>query len=261
MIYTMRTFSPEFPLEEADACLVGVPWDSTQMGKSVKYGPLFIRQALREMEGFDLESKNDLFDSKFCDLGDVEVVPGNWLLTQDRIVDTMEHIRKVNPKAFPILLGGEHLISLGALAGLGSKVTVVQFDAHADISKEWMGEKYSQITWAHHAKQMGMKLVQLGVRSCTKEEFAGLVEAKLGDVAGPVYLTVDMDVFDPSHAPDVSLPEPIGMLPAEFFSLLKKVCSHELVGMDIVECSADRVGTATSALAANIIKKVMLWKK
>jgi agmatinase len=270
MIYTIRTFPLEFPPEEAETCLVGIPWDSSEIGRSVKFGPLFIRQALKEIEGFDPESGEDLFEkTKFCDLGDVEVVPSNWPLTKARILDTIGHIFKANPRTFPVFLGGDHLITLGILEGLKKQAgdfTVIHIDAHRDLSKGWEGEKYSHISWGYHAiKELGLGLVQLGVRSSTKEESRNLkeldVKETLEGVEGPAYLTVDLDVLDPGFAPEVGTPEPLGTGPKEFFRLLKKSCSNKLVGMDIVECASERVGTPTALLGAQVIKKVELWRK
>ena len=266
MIYATRTFPLEFPLKEADVCLLGVPWDSTEIGKSVKYGPLFIREALKGLEGFDPETKKNIFESKkFCDLGDIEIVPGNWTLTKERILDTIGYIFKINPKVFPVFLGGDHLITLGILEAIkNKKPTIVHFDAHADLSSNWLGEENSHITWGYHALKMGFDIVQCGVRSMTKEENEFLEKnkiKKLEDINSPVYLTIDMDVFDPAFAPEVGTPEPLGLTPKEFFDLLKKVCRNQIIGMDIVECASERINEPTALLAGQIIKKVLLWNE
>lgn len=264
MIYTSRTFPIEYPLEEADCALLGIPWDSTELGKSVKYGPLFIREALKNMPGFDPETKKNIFELlKFHDLGDVEVVAGNWALTSERIRDTVQYLQKTNSSAFPIFLGGDHLITLAILEALKTKPTIVHFDAHADLCSEWMGEPFSHISWGFHVVKKGFDLVQIGVRSMTGEEqdFLGKHPLKkLEEISGPVYVTIDLDVIDPAFAPEVGTPEPLGMTPREFFSVLQKVCSHTIVGMDIVECSSERVNTPTALLAAQMIKKTLCWR-
>lgn len=269
MLYTIRTFPLEYRIEEAESCLVGIPWDSTETGRPVRYGPLFIRQALRETPGFDPETGKTVFEGKFCDLGDIEVVPGNWTLTRERILDTLDFLFKANPRAFPLALGGDHLITLAILEGLKKQHTafsVIHFDAHADLSPDWMGEPFSHITWAFHARALGLDLAQVGVRSWTREEHEFLQQSKgavksLDQVRGPAYLTIDLDVLDPAFAPEVGTPEPLGMNPKEFFDSLKKACALPLLGLDIVECASDRVGTPTAALAATIIKKVEAWRK
>ena len=132
--------------------------------------------------------------------------------------------------------------------------------------QEWMGEEHTHITWGSHAiTKLDLNLVQLGVRSWTKEEQEFLEKnknriKKLEDVTGPVYLTVDLDVFDPAFAPEVGTPEPLGVTPKDFFGILKTVCKNKIIGMDIVECASDRVNTPTALLGGQIIKKVLLWK-
>lgn len=268
MLYLRKTFEYEYPVEEADVILAGVPFDSTQTGNSVKHGPLFIREAIRNLPGYDPETETNVFEKiKVVDVGDIEVVPGNWKLTSDRISDTIKWIRAKNPKAFPIFLGGEHLITLGILQALAhkgeGKITVIDFDAHRDLMPEWMGEKYSHITWAHHLlKDDRFELVQVGCRSWYKEEEKLLprISEKIEKTENPVYLTIDLDVLEPSHAPEVGTPEPQGMDSREFFSLLKKACENNLIGMDIVECASQRTGTQTALMGANIFKKVISWR-
>jgi agmatinase len=128
---------------------------------------------------------------------------------------------------------------------------------------EWMGNPYSHITWAHHAvSNKKIKLVQLGARSWNKEEepLIGRVSDTLEGIRGPVYLTLDLDVLDPCHAPEVGTPEPGGMSPEELFRILRKVSGMNLVGMDIVECASQRVGTRTALLAANLFKKILVYQ-
>jgi len=266
MLYTKKTFDYEYSLSEADVALLGIPWDSTETGKSVKYGPLFIREALRNLPGHDPESSSNPFRKlKFSDIGDLEVVPGDWApLTKERISDTIKEMFATNNKIFPIFLGGDHLITLGILESMPQeKITVVHFDAHRDLLPEWMGNPYVHITWANHIlKNQKFELVQIGVRSWSKEE-EGLI-SRLKDtfenIDNPIYITVDMDVFDPAYAPEVGTPEAGGMSPKEFFEILEKVCKNNVIGMDIVECASLEVGTPTAVPAAQIIKKVLAHK-
>jgi agmatinase len=271
MIYLKKTFDYDYGIEEADVVLVGIPFDSTQTGNSVKNGPLFIREAIRNLPGHDpVLGKNIFENTKFADLGDVEVVPGNWQLTKERIHDTVKSILDKNPITFPVFLGGEHLITLGILDEIknhiGGKITVIHFDAHRDLMPDWLGEKFSHITWAHHiANDDKFELVQIGCRSWNKEEEKMIekVKEKIKKVNGPVYITVDLDVIDPKHAPEVGTPEPFGMIPEEFFGLLEKACqsSDRIIGMDIVECASHNISSPTAMLAANVFKKVIGWRR
>jgi len=269
MLHTIRTFPFEYSLKEAEIAVLGIPWDSSETGKSVKHGPLFIREAIKNMQGYDSETKTKVFDKfKYCDLGDIEITPANWILTQEKINDTIKELFKENPKIFPVFFGGDHLITLGilnALAESKEKITVIDFDAHRDLLPDWMGEKFSHITWANHLlKNNKFELIQLGFRSSTPEEDKLVLKHKINDsiekIDGPVYISVDLDVFDPCFAPEVGTPEPLGMQPKEFFSILNKVCKNEVIGLDLVECASDKVNSQTAVLAANIFKKVIAWK-
>ena len=93
MLHTKKTFDYEYPVKEADICLLGVPFDSTEIGKSCKYGPLFIRQAIRELIGFNQRTGKNIFTKKkFADIGDIEVVPGSWLKTKQKIIETIKDV-------------------------------------------------------------------------------------------------------------------------------------------------------------------------
>jgi agmatinase len=270
MLYSTKTFAFEYSLKEAEIVLLGIPWDSTETGKSVKFGPLFIREAIKNLPGFDFTSKQNVFEKfKFCDLGDLEIVYGNWKLTEKRIKDTIKEIKETNPKVFPVFLGGDHLISLGILNALQGKekITVIHFDAHRDLMEDWMEEKFSHISWAKRLiENKNFNLIQLGIRSSSKKEEKTAkkfrIKESLKEIQGPVYISVDLDVFDPSICPEVGTPEPLGMQQKEFFSLLKEICSKsKVIGLDLVECASDKVNSQTALIAANVFKKVIDWKK
>lgn len=262
MIHLKKTFSYDHPVEEADVVLVGIPFDYTEIGAPVRYGPLFIREAIKNVVGHDPNSGVNIFEKyKFTDLGDVEVVPGNWKLTQEAILDTVKFVYE---KRTPVtcFLGGDHLITLGVLESLAQfhdKITVIHFDAHRDLLPEWMGEKYSHITWANHIlNNPKFELVQIGCRSWDKSEDITGVSEEIKKTDNPVYITVDMDVFDPAYAPEVGTPEPLGMKPEEFFSHLKKACENRVIGFDIVECASQKVNTNTALLAAYVFKNILI---
>ncbi len=266
MLYVRRTFGYEYPLEEADVVLVGVPWDFSQTGSPTRYGPLFIREALKNLVGHDPETGTNPFEKyKFCDLGDIEVVPGNWKLTEERIRDTIKWIFEKNPAVFPVFLGGDHLVTLGILNSVRSlfeTITVVDFDAHMDMMGEFLGEKFSHVTWARRLlESKGFEMIQIGCRSFTEEEKETAkkfhVKGDAENLKGPVYLTIDLDVLQTS---DAGTPEPGGLAFGELTKILKDiVAKNRVIGMDIVECASTRVNSESSVLAANIIKKVLAY--
>jgi agmatinase len=263
MLYLRRTFDYEHPLKESDVVLIGIPWDFSQTGYPTRYGPLFIREALKNVVGYDPDSKINPFDKyKFCDLGDIDVVPGNWNLTQERIKDTVKSVFEINSKVFPVFLGGDHLVTLGILNSLKPrKLTVVDFDAHMDLMKEFLGEKHSHFTWAFHASKF-YEIVQIGVRSFTKEEEEISEKLKIKNyvkkIKNPVYLTIDLDVL---QTKDVGTPEPDGMRFEELTKFLKQVCRNKLIGMDIVESAATKINSESSIFAANLIKKILSFRE
>ncbi len=265
MLYLRKTFSYEYSPEEADVILLGIPFDSTETGSPVRFGPVFLREAIKNMPGYDPENGISIFEKlKFCDVGDVEIVPGNWKLTSHAIRDSIKYLMEINNKAIKVFLGGEHLISLAILEGLlefHKKITVIHFDAHKDLMPEWMGEKFSHITWAYHImKKSGIELVQIGCRSWNKEEEKILTKQKIPKTKNPVYITVDLDVFDPVYAPEVGTPEPQGITPKDFLQTLKKIPMKNLIGFDIVECASQCVNTKTALLGAWVFKKILVTR-
>lgn len=268
MLYTRKTFGFEHSVKDADCVLVGIPFDSTEIGRPVRYGPLFIRESIKNLEGHDPETEiNPFAKLKFTDVGDVEIVPGSWKLTRERIVDTVKEILESNKNIFPVFLGGEHLITYGILEAFlkfYKKLTVVHIDAHRDLFSEWMGNKYSHITWAYRAvKDFGIDLRQIGFRIWRpeEEEFArkNKIKEDLTEIKNPVYLTVDIDVLDPSVAPEVGTPEPNGMYLENLLILIRDVFKNKVIGMDVVECASDALHTNTALSAAYIIKKSLCY--
>jgi len=266
MLYTKKTFNFEYQVEEANVVLLGIPWDFSQTGYPTRYGPFFIREAIKNMIGFDPETKANVFEKfKFCDLGDIEVVPGNWKPTEERIKDTITSLFEANPKVLPIFLGGDHLVTLGILNSIkklhNEKITVVDFDAHRDLLPEFLGERFSHVTWVNHALK-DFDIVQIGARAWSGEEEK--LKSKVTDgfqkTNNPVYITIDMDVFDPKIAPEVGTPEPNGMDFETFLKILKGVSNSNVIGMDIVECGSTEINSTTATLAANVIKKMLAYR-
>jgi len=254
MIYTRNSFvNFNYKLEDADVCFIGIPFDSTSIESGSRNGPVAVREALKNIEGYDTETGIDIFEKlKICDIGDIEVVPGSYKLTAERIKETISEILERNPEIFIISVGGEHSITL-PIVEIIKPDTILDFDAHADMRREYLGVEYSHATWAYHAMKR-FNLVQRGVRSFSREEYE--IIKKLGDeIRGRTYLTIDIDVFDPSIAPETALPEPDGWNLEEFCKNLNDV--KNLISMDIVEIAPKSFNSITANLAANIIKRIL----
>lgn len=256
MLYTSNTFTPyNYPLKEADVVFLGIPFTSTSISKPAMYGPTVVRDGLRLSEGVP--------NRKFCDLGDLEVVPGSFELTAERIRETMKEIKDANPKAFPIIIGGEHLITLPIVETLKPK-TIIQLDAHSDTYKEYLGNKYGHGTWAYHASKLA-KVIQIGVVSLNEEEKKFLAKTKDVQVFSfsdfmkfkprmerPIHLTIDVDVLDPSYV-ETGFPEGRMKLD-ELMQILDKIKCDSL---DIVEIADTQLPGKTGFIAAQIISRVL----
>ncbi len=257
MIYLRESFMrDDYSLKDVDICLLGIPFDSTSISHGSRFGPAAIREALKDIEGYDSKTGLDPFEKlRIVDLGDIEIVPGSYKLTAERITDTIEWIREQNPDVFVLSLGGEHLISLPVIETLKPE-TVVQFDAHADLREDFIGNEYSHATWAYHIAK-GFNLIQKGVRSWSREEENALKELRDNKFSSPAYLTVDIDVFDPSIAPETGLPEPSGWSFDEFCKNLNSLKKENLIGADMVEVAPSGFNSPTAFLAANVIKRIL----
>jgi agmatinase len=256
MLYTSNTFTPyNHPLKEAEIVFLGIPFTSTSICKPAMYGPIMVRHALQNIE--------NLPNKKFCDLGDLEIVPGSYELTAERIRETIKEIKETNPKAFIIAIGGEHLITLPIIETLKPK-TIIQIDAHSDTRSDYLGCTHSHATWAYHASKLS-RIIQVGLNAVSEDEKKFLAKTKsvqafsISDflkfkpnIQQPVHLTIDMDVFDPSYV-EACMPEG-NAKPEDIFAVLEKIHPQS---MDIVEIADDRLPSKTGFLAAELIRRVL----
>ena len=254
--------------------IIGVPFDSTTSYHSgSRLGPIVVREASFGFEKYNTVFNKDLTAS-FYDFGDVNVVPGNCEETCRIVEDTVNEILDLNVK--PIIIGGEHSASIGAIKALikrFGKLTVIHLDAHRDLAFDFVGEKYSHATVMRRAHEMGVELVQIGIRSSSADEnefvkstyniqtfknkdvhkHMDAIEYYLINIDGPIYISIDMDVFDPSIAPSVGNPTPGGLFISEIEAIIETLSHKNVVGLDVVETAADRLGDNTAVVAAKII--------
>lgn len=261
-------------LEKDSFGIIGVPFDSTVSYHSgSRSGPIVVREASYGFENYNINFNTSL-DTVFYDFGDVNVVPGNCEATCKIVEDTVNELLNLDIK--PITIGGEHSASIGVIKALSErydKLTVVHLDAHRDLAFEFIGEKYSHAAVMRRAHEFGVDLVQIGIRSSSadEEEFVkstyniqtfknkdvhrhmDAVEYYLTTIDNPIYLSVDMDVFDPAIAPAVGNPTPGGLFTSEVEDIVKALSYKNVVGLDVVETSTDRLGENTAVVAAKII--------
>ena len=254
--------------------IIGVPFDSTTSYHSgSRLGPIVVREASFGFEKYNTIFNRDL-STTFYDFGDVNVIPGNCEKTCEIIEETVNELLDLNLK--PIIIGGEHSASIGAIKALTEKygkLTVVHLDAHRDLAFEFIGEKYSHATVMRRAHEMGVDLVQIGIRSASldEEEFVkstyniqtfknrdvhkhmDAIEYYLINIEGPIYISIDMDVIDPAIAPSVGNPTPDGLIIHEVESIIETLTNKNIVGLDVVETATDRLGENTAVVAAKIV--------
>ncbi len=250
--------------------MYGVPYDATSSFRpGSRLGPEAIRRASESIETYSPTLDRDLEAVRFVDAGDLQVEG----LAPAAMVKTIR--RQISP-GFPFFLGGEHTLTLGAVQSLVAyhpDLTVIQWDAHADLRDEYGGERTGHATVMRRLLDGRCPLVQLGIRAGTREEFAVARERSLyisREVALPptlldalrdraLYLSVDIDVLDPSIAPGTSNPEPEGARYGELIAPLRSLSSHRIVGMDLVEVSPPcDPGGATAIIAASLAREMIL---
>src|SRR4030042_1712722 len=271
--FTSRTFlAADFPYDESLAVIIGCPLDiSSSFRPGTRFAPQAIRDASWGLETYSPRLDRDLEDLKICDVGDISLPQGNLEGALEVIQGSMTAI--MGDQKFPILLGGEHLISLPIVKELTRhhhNLVVIQLDAHADFRQEYLGEPLSHATVMRRIADIlgGENVCQLGIRSGTREEMRSAramgslseVGETLRRAAGrPVYLTVDLDLLDRGIAPGVGTPEPGGLTFDEVISLISQLSPLHVVGFDVVELSPPYDPTQQSAMAAaKLIRELIL---
>lgn len=255
--------------------LFGVPYDgTTSFRPGTRFGPAAIREVSQGLETYCPQLDRDLEDLAFADLGAVAIPYGAPEPVVAAVRAATEAV--LNPGLKPLMLGGEHSISSGAVAAVAERhpeLVLVQLDAHADLRQEWLGARHSHACAMRRCLEVlpSQRLLQIAIRSGTREEFRELrssgrlvaidsVAAALRPLRGqPLYLTVDLDWFDPAVLPGTGTPEPGGFLWRDFAALVEELRHHRLVGADVVELAPqlDPSGVS-SVLAAKVVRSLLL---
>ncbi len=250
--YSMQTFIGfDKTFEDGEVILFGAPFDGTT---SYRPGTRFASTAIRP-DSYGLETYSpyldlDLEDFNMCDIGDVDLPFGNTRRALDTIGNVADNIIAAGKK--PLMIGGEHLVSLPVIQKLHEKYTdlhIIHFDAHTDLREEYLGETLSHATVLRRAWDTvgDGHIFQFGIRSGMKSEFEWAKQHTylnpfnthtLQDVVEqlqgkPVYLTIDLDVLDPSIFPGTGTPEPGGITMKELLDALITMKGLNFVGADI----------------------------
>ncbi|SHJ72900.1 agmatinase [Tepidibacter formicigenes] len=268
----------ESDFNESDVVVFGAPFDGTC---SFRPGSRFAGYRIR-VESYGLETYSpyldrDLEDKKIHDSGDLELPFGNKEKSLDLIYEYTKDILNNNKK--PFMIGGEHLVSLSPIKALHEKypdLVILHFDAHTDLREDYMGEKLSHATVIKRAWDLlgDNRIYQFGIRSGLREEFKWSNEghtylnkfdtSTLKDVIEiikdkPIYITIDLDILDPSIFPGTGTPEPGGITFKEMLDSIKLMSNLNIVGADVVELAPDYDPTGVStAVACKVIRELML---
>lgn len=250
--------------------LIGVPYDATSsFRRGSRWGPAAIRWASESIETYNPLIDRDLEHVPFVDGGDLHLES----LDPPAMVRAIR--RHLGP-GLPFLLGGEHTITLGAVQALAARhhdLIVIQWDAHTDLREAYQGHPIGHATVMRRILDGGCPLVQLGIRAGTQEEFAlarrrsllvsrgvHLPDPLLATLRSrPLYLSVDIDVLDPSVAPGTGNPEPDGAAYPELLAALQSLRGHRIAGMDVVEVAPPwDPGGRTPVIAASLVRDMLL---
>jgi len=254
--------------------LFGVPYDKTA---SFRKGTLLAPNAIREISEAAIESysprrNQDLADLSFADLGDLTFDPQSspeevFAFVYEATGELLKN------ETIPVIIGGEHSISPGAIRAAFEKhqnLQVLQIDAHADLREHYEGSPHSHACAMRRVLDFlpSEQLIQHGIRSGTQDEFREMIDQKrlvsLLDLPSrlkkaPLWVTFDIDYVDPSECPGTGTPEAGGATYREVEQILDLLSGHQVIGIDLVELSPplDPSGIST-ALAAKLLRELLL---
>ena len=268
------------------ALFVVVPFPidlTTTYVSGTRNGPRALVEASGHMELFDEENKIEPYRAGIFVSTEIPVLTTGPLAMLKELEKRIKAVTRAGK--FPVIVGGEHSGTCGAVSALKKKygdLTVLQFDAHADLRDSYLGTPWNHACVGRRIVDSGAKLVQVGVRSISEEEdrflrraenvktyYASEVRESLADVtrgvvsslSGNVYISIDLDVFDPGIMPAVGTPEPGGLDWFEVIDILRDVMRADcnIVGFDIMELSPIPGIVAPEFLAAKLCYRLMGW--
>lgn len=273
----MNFYCANTDFKKADIIICGVPYDGTSSFRpGSRFAPDAARSASYQIESYSPYQQKDLRNRKICDMGNIPLPFGDKELALNIIESFTKKLISRRKKL--IAIGGEHLISLPVIKNyrkLFSDLAVIQLDAHSDLINSYRGEKFSHATVMRRvAEIVGFdNLYQIGIRSCLSDDlmlpkrkenmcmfdFSKSAEYIKSLKDRHIYLTIDLDVLDPSIFPGTGTPEPGGVTYKNLIDLLKRFETLDIVGADIVELSPHYdLSGVSSIVAASIIKEIAL---
>lgn len=273
-----RFMNCDASMEAAGIVIFGAGFDGTASYRpGARFGPKAMRSEFSGLETYSPILDMDLAEIYACDAGDLELPFGNTGAALDMIRRTAAGFIKAGKKI--LMIGGEHLVTMPAFNAVLDKrpdLCLLHIDAHADLRDEYLGERLSHSGVVRKIWEMtgDRRIWQLGIRSGLREEFSWSREghtfmrpfnlAAAGEAAAaltgkPVYLSIDLDVLDPSIMPGTGAPEPGGVTFNELQEALLKIREMNIVAADLVELAPELDNTGISTVAAcKVMREVLL---
>jgi agmatinase len=264
--------------QESEIIIVPVPYDETSTWmKGADKGPDAILDASVNLEFYDIETSSEAHLKGIFTVPPVIQKESPELLTEDvyyRILTLLAD------KKFPVIIGGNHTVSIGSVKAFSEfyyDLSVLQLDAHSDLRQEYEGSKFNHACAMARAREFA-PVIQVGIRSMSVEELPyvesdrmfyshelyndkSLYKKAIDKLSENVYITIDLDVFDPSLMPSTGTPEPGGPAYFELMHFLRDVIkSRNVVGFDVVELCPSATNKAPDFIAAKIIYQLLSYR-
>jgi len=264
--------------ENAEIVIIPVAYDGTSTWiKGADKGPTAIIEASANMELYDIETDSEVYRKGIYTEDSItkEITPTEMI---NAVNGTVQYYLEKNK--FTVVIGGEHSVSIGSIKAHAehyANLTVLQLDAHADLREEYNGSIYNHACVMTRIKEF-CPIVQVGIRSMDSPEKEPMdknrtffakdiynntdwIKKVISILSDNVYITIDLDVFDPSIMPSTGTPEPGGLRWYDVLELLKAVSNkNNVVGFDVVELCPDDRNKAPDFMAAKLIYKLLSYK-
>ncbi len=265
--------------DKSKIVVLPVPYDATSTWvKGADKGPEALLEASVALEWYDIETKTQVYLQ-----GINTAQPVMEQKSPELLCDSVEKrlLKIIADKKFPVTIGGNHTVSIGAFRAMAktyNDLTILQLDAHSDLRKAYEGSDLNHACVMHRAKEL-CSITQVGIRSMCDEEtyyydpnrifFAHEMQEEktswqkkaLKTLSKNVYITIDLDVFDPSIMPSTGTPEPGGLGYYDVLYFLRSVIeSRNVVGFDVVELCPNNINKSPDFLAARLIYQLLTYQ-
>ena len=261
--------------QQAKVVIIPVPFDATSTwGRGAGLGPDAILEASANMELFDIQTQSEVYKRGIHTHQPVGITES----PEEMVNQVRETVfLSLTDQKFPVVIGGNHSVSIGpilAASQIHHDLTVIQLDAHTDLRQHYEGSPLNHACVMARAREVA-KVVHLGIRSMCAEELDFFTPSNifyahemvgrndwydraLEGITGPVYLTIDLDVFDPSVLPSTGTPEPGGLYYYDVYNFISHLISrHRLIAFDVVELAPVDREPSSDFLASKLIYQIL----